>query len=92
MTSNWTGGSLVHRVEPVYPRTTREQHLQGDVLLQAHIAKDGHVVSVRRVKGNPVLASAAISAVRQWRYEPFLRDNLPQEMDISVSVRFELPQ
>ncbi len=72
----------------MYPRATREQHLQGDVLLQAHIAKDGHVVSVRRVKGNPVLASAAISAVRQWRYEPFTLHGIPVEAEATIRLNF----
>jgi TonB family protein len=90
--ANWTGGMLIRRVEPVYPRMISGQRVEGDVVLQALIGKNGRVAKLKPMKGNPALAAAAISAVREWRYEPFKRDNVPQEMTIDVTVQFRIPQ
>jgi TonB family protein len=87
-----TGGSVIHREEPNYPTLALRRRIEGDVILQAHIAKDGTVASVRQVKGSPVLGGAAIAAVRKWRYEPFKRDNVPQEMDSTITIQFHIPK
>lgn len=86
-----TGGTLIHRVEPAYPLDALQRHLQGDIVLRLHVNKDGKVTQIRELKGDPLLGSAARAAVRQWRYEPFKRDNIPLEMDATVTLRFRIP-
>ena len=79
-------GLLVHRVAPQYPQQAKSARLQGTVVLQAVIGKDGSVHSVRALKGNPVLAQAAMDAVKQWRYRPYALNGEPVEADTEVSV------
>ena len=81
-------GLLVHRVAPQYPAQAKEARLQGTVVLQAVIGKDGSVHSVRALKGNPVLAQAAMDAVKQWRYRPYALNGEPVEADTEISVTF----
>lgn len=87
-----SGGKLMHRVEPEYPSLALRKRIEGDVVLQARINKDGTVGRVRQVQGSPVLGSAAITAVRQWRYEPLRRDNEAQEMDSTITIQFHIPK
>jgi protein TonB len=63
--------------------------VQGDVVLRAVIAKDGTVQDVRIVSGNPMLADAAVQAVRQWRYQPSSLDGQPVEAETLVQVKFK---
>jgi protein TonB len=81
-------GLLVHRVAPQYPDQAKQARLQGTVVLQAVIGKDGSVHSVRALKGNPVLAQAAMDAVKQWRYRPYALNGEPVEADTEISVTF----
>ena len=64
---------LMLRVEPDYPESAREQHIQGPVVLEALVGKDGAVEKLSTVSGDSQLATAATNAVRQWRFKPFLR-------------------
>lgn len=81
-------GMLVHRVAPQYPAQAKEARLQGTVVLQAVIGKDGSVTSVHALRGNPVLTQAAIDAVKQWRYRPYALNGEPVEADTQISVTF----
>jgi protein TonB len=81
-------GLLVHRVAPQYPAQAKQARLQGTVVLQAVIGKDGNVTSVKALKGNPVLTQAAIDAVKQWRYRPYALNGEPVEADTQISVTF----
>jgi TonB family protein len=63
-------GSPVHRVEPQYPEAARQRRIQGAVVLDVRIGRDGAVQDVKVVSGQPVLADAAIAAVKQWRFKP----------------------
>jgi TonB family protein len=82
---------LVHRVEPVYPLQARNQHIQGKVTLSATIAADGAVSKVSVVGGSPVLAEAAKTAVRQWRYRPATLNGTPIEVLKEIIVLFAQP-
>ena len=62
--------SLLHQVEPDCPQEARRQGIQGSVVLDVHIGKDGAVQDVGLVSGQAVLADAATSAVKQWRFKP----------------------
>jgi periplasmic protein TonB len=64
-------GLLVHRVEPTYPPLAQQASIQGAVVLTVIIDKDGNIQHLQFVSGHPLLAPAAIEAVKQWRYKPF---------------------
>jgi periplasmic protein TonB len=81
-------GLLVHRVQPVYPQAAMQAGLQGTVLMEATIGKDGSVSSVKVIKGDPVLARAAVNAVRQWKYKPYLLNGEPVGIQTQITVNF----
>jgi periplasmic protein TonB len=83
---------LLSRVEPRYPAIAVTGRVQGEVLLAAVIDRDGRIVNLRVVSGHPMLAGAALDAVRQWRYRPTLLNGQPVEVDTTISVRFTLRQ
>jgi protein TonB len=85
-----TKGMIVHRIEPTYPRLAQQARIQGVVVLTAIIDKDGNIQNLRLVSGHPMLASAAIDAVKQWRYKPFLLGGQPVEVETTVTVNFRL--
>jgi protein TonB len=65
-------------------------HTEGAVTLHVIIGTDGSVKEVTPTGGHPLLVPAAVVAVRQWRYRPFLLDGDPIEVDTTVSVDFRL--
>src|SRR5207237_6508963 len=71
VTSSAVGGTLLRKVQPVYPAQAIAQHLEGSVVLQATVAADGKVQEVTVLRGDPLLARAATDAVRQWQYALF---------------------
>ncbi|SRR5579871_3733664 len=79
---------LVHRVPPRYPQNALIAKIQGDVVIHALIDKNGHVSRVKAEKGHPMLLQSAMTAVSQWRYEPFLLSGEPMEVETSVLVTF----
>jgi periplasmic protein TonB len=81
---------LIRRVEPVYPILAQRIHLSGTVELRAIISKDGSVINLEVMSGHPMLAQAAVDAVRQWRYRPTLLNNQPVEVQTFVTVKFVL--
>lgn len=85
-----TEGLLIHKVQPVYPVLAREARIQGTVVLTALIAKDGTIQNLRVISGKPMLAPAAIDAVKQWRYKPYLLNGTPVEIETTVTVNFNL--
>jgi TonB family protein len=84
-------GSLVHRVEPEYPEEARQQRIQGAVVLEVRIGRDGAIQDVKLVSGQPLLADAAITAVRQWRFKPRMLKGQPVEMQTRVTLNFRMP-
>jgi len=81
---------LQTRVNPKYPPDAREQHIQGVVVLKVDIDKDGNVSNVELISGHPALAQAAIDAVQQWKYKPYLLNGTPVEVETQVTVNFTL--
>jgi TonB family protein len=82
---------LEHRVAPVYPRNALTARLSGTVVLQITIGVNGNVRGLKVLQGNPVLARAAMDAVRQWRYRPSTLNGKLTEAQTEVTVNFELP-
>lgn len=75
---------LVHRVEPAYPPEVRSQGMEGTVVLKTMVNESGTVEGVRLIEGNPALADPAISAVKQWRYKPYVRDGKAKRFETIV--------
>jgi periplasmic protein TonB len=82
--------NLVYDVAPKYPPEAGRARIEGTVVLLAVIGKDGTVEDVRVEKGLPVLAQAAIEAVKQWRYRPYLLNGEPVEVDSQITINFTL--
>jgi protein TonB len=83
-------GLLIHRVQPTYPQLARQARIAGTVVLQASIGKDGAIQNLRLVSGHPMLAPAAIEAVKQWKYRPYFLNGEPVEVDTQITVNFTL--
>jgi protein TonB len=82
--------NLIHDVPPQYPTEAGRARIEGTVVLMAMIGKDGTVKDVRVESGLPILAQAAIDAVKQWRYKPYLIAGEPVEVDSCITINFTL--
>ena len=91
ITSNLSPGSLLYRVEPVYPKMAAIIRAHGVVKLHAIIATDGTIQSLNVIEGHPLLAEAAREAVRQWRYRPYILNGRPVEVETMITVNFKAP-
>ncbi len=89
-TSLMLQGSLIRRVEPVYPPLARSARIQGSVVLEAIISKDGTMQRLQVLSGHPLLAPAALEAVRQWRYKPYVLNGEAIEVETQITVNFIL--
>ena len=85
-----TKGNLIYRVDPAYPPIAKTNRIEGDVVLDALIAKDGSVKNIRVYSGHPDLTQAAIAAVGQWRYQPYTFQGNPVEIRTTITVHFHL--
>lgn len=85
-----TQGLLIFRIEPTYPPLAQQARIQGVVVMTAFIDKGGNVQRLQVVSGHPLLAHAAIEAVKQWRYKPFVLNGQPLEVETTVTVNFHL--
>ncbi len=85
-----TKGLLVHRVEPAYPTLARSARVQGEVVLTAIISTSGEIENLQLVSGHPMLVPAALAAVKQWRYKPYLLNGQPTEVETTITVIFTL--
>ena len=83
-------GLLIKKVQPNYPPLARQARIQGHVLLQAEISKDGTIENLKVISGHPMLSPAAIEAVKQWRYKPYLLNGEPVAVETQVDVNFTL--
>ncbi len=83
-------GLLIHEVKPQYPPLARQARIQGTVVLQAVIGKDGKIQNLEVVSGHPMLIQAALEAVKQWRYKPYYLNGEPVEVDTQVNINFTL--
>ena len=83
-------GSLIRRVEPVYPQLARVARVQGPVVLEAIISKDGTMQNLQLISGHPLLVPASIAAVSQWRYRPYILNGAAIEVETRITVNFVL--
>jgi len=82
---------LVRQIPPTYPKGATAQGLEGTVILKTVVDDSGKVESVHLIEGNPALADAAIRAVEQWRYRPYVRDGKSLPFQTVVLVDFQRP-
>lgn len=68
---------IISKVQPPYPAEARKKHVQGKFVMQAEISKAGTVESLKAISGDSLLVEAAIAAVRQWKYKPYLLNGEP---------------
>jgi periplasmic protein TonB len=87
-----TKGLLIQKIEPKYPLLAMQARIQGQVTLVAIIDKNGDIKQLSLVSGHPMLAPAAIEAVKQWRYRPFLLNGEPVEVETIVTVKFQFSE
>jgi periplasmic protein TonB len=90
LVSHLAEADLLHKVQPVYPALARQARIQGAVELRAIIGKTGAIENLVVVRGHPMLAPAAVEAVKQWRYRPYLLNNEPIEVETDITVNFLL--
>jgi TonB family protein len=81
---------LLSSVPPVYPQMARTQRVSGDVTIDALIDVNGRVSTTRAISGPALLHEAAMSAVRQWKYQPATLNGVPTATHLSVTVQFRL--
>jgi TonB family protein len=81
---------LTTQIMPAYPTLARQAHVQGMVVLDVDISKGGAIESLRTISGHPMLVPAAIDAVKQWRYKPYLLNGEPVSVETRVTVSFNL--
>jgi len=83
-------GLLIHKVQPQYPPLARQARVQGTVVLQAVIGKDGTIQNLHVVSGHPMLTASALEAVKQFRYKPYFLNGEPVEVETTINVIFTL--
>lgn len=84
-------GLLIKKVAPVYPQMAVQLHRGGTVEMLATVSKDGNITNVRVLSGDAMLAKAAVSAVKQWRYRPYLLNGQPLEVETQITISFKAP-
>ncbi len=85
-----TAEVVLRRVDPVYPVQAQQANIQGSVVLQARIDKDGNVQSVQVVSGPAILTKAALEAVKQWRFKPHYEGDQVAPTETRITVNFTI--
>ena len=87
-----TMGYALKKVSPIYPPIARAAHVSGQVVLHAIISKTGDIEELTVESGPEMLKQAALNAVRQWTYQPYLVKGVPVPVDTNVTVKFSFRQ
>ena len=83
-------GNLIYKVPPIYPAIAKSARVQGPVVLRAVISRTGTIENLQVLSGHPLLVRAAVEAVQQWRYRPYILNGEPVEVETQVIVNFLL--
>jgi TonB family protein len=81
-------GHLIHRVDAKYPKETKKSKLEGTVVLQATIDKEGSVSNLAISSGDLTFADAAVDAVRDWKFEPYMQNGQPVQVRQELAFKF----
>jgi protein TonB len=90
ISSGVAAGNKIAGNDPTYPQMAKIAHVQGDVVLQATISKTGAIENLRALSGHPILIQAAMAAVEQWKYRPYLLNGDPVEIETTITVKFHM--
>lgn len=82
--------NILKKVPPKYPQEARRNFIQGTVMLEAVIAKDGSITNLRVMSGNPLLAASALDAVKKWRYRPYMLNGEPVDVETTIKIDFHM--
>ena len=85
-----TAEVVSHPVDPNYPMLAKQMKVQGSVVLQALIGKDGNIQDLQVLSGPAILSAAAREAVKQWRFKPYLQAGQPVETEARITVNFTI--
>jgi len=85
-------GLLIKKVNPDYPPEAKGRKIEGEVAIKINVDRDGNVAKAEVMTGHPLLAPAALEAVKQWKYKPFQLNGEAIEMETTVRVVFVLPK
>ena len=84
------GGLVIAKIRPEYPEAAKQQQIEGPVKLEITVGEDGLVKDVKIANGDPLLAEAAVTAIRQWRFRSYAPGGIPGAFRTSVTVKFSL--
>lgn len=90
LSSGVTAGNLIAPIRPVYPEIARISHTEGTVIIDAIISRTGSIESAHVLSGPPMLQRAALDAVQQARYRPFLLNDQPTEVQTTITIHFHM--
>jgi protein TonB len=85
-------GQIMSQVQPVYPAIARATRTQGTVVLHATIGRDGAIENLRVVTGQPLLNEAALAAVSQWKFRPYILNGSPIAVETEIMINFKLAE
>ncbi|MGA9389298.1 MAG: TonB family protein [Candidatus Sulfotelmatobacter sp.] len=83
-------GTLISSVDPSYPAEALQRQIEGQVVLQVQIGKDGSVHAAKVIRGDPMLSQAALEAVEQWRFTPYKLNDKPLDIRAEITFQFSL--
>jgi protein TonB len=81
-------GLLIHRVQPQYPVIAKQLHIQGAVVVDALIGRDGRIEQATVIRGQALLNRSAVEAIKQWQYRPYYLNGEPVEVETEITVNF----
>jgi protein TonB len=90
LSSGITAGHLLAAIRPEYPAIAKAVHIEGSVIIDAVISRSGAIESAQVLSGPMMLQRAALDAVRQARYHPFLLDGQPTEVQTTITINFRM--
>jgi TonB family protein len=85
-----TQGMVLHKVQPVYPESAKQKGIQGQVSFNAVIGTDGRIIQLTPIYGKEELVAAAMTAVQQWEFRPYVLSGERAEIETRITVNFEL--
>ena len=83
-------GLITHRVEPEYPEEAHKRYIEGQVVVRFLIDKEGNTTDVLAVEGDQLLRDAAVAAVKQWKFKPYLLNGEPVQVETNATLKFKL--
>ena len=81
---------MTHQVQPKHPKSAKENHVSGTIVLDAVNSMGGTVQKLQYISGPAELMRSAMDAVRQWRYKPMKLQGKPVEFETKISVVYTL--